>query len=149
MQIRLTTKVDGYYRDVMDRFDRDLFEALKPPLGQMNILAFTGSKKGDKVHIQFESPIKAEWISLITEDEVNEEEAYFIDEGELLPFPLAYWKHKHIVRKIDEHSSYIIDDITFKGTNHLMSLMLYPAIYLGFAPRKKIYQRYFSQLMER
>ena len=45
MTIRLATEVDGYYLDVMNRFDRDLFEALKPPVG-MEVAQFTGSKKG-------------------------------------------------------------------------------------------------------
>jgi len=36
----------------MAAFDRQLFEALKPPVGEMEIKEFTGSQKGDKVHIQ-------------------------------------------------------------------------------------------------
>ncbi|MEM9822753.1 MAG: hypothetical protein AAF985_16860 [Bacteroidota bacterium] len=146
MQLTLTTKVDGHYREVMERFDRQLFEALKPPMASMSILAFTGSKKGDRVHIRFESPIQAEWISEITEDEINDKEAFFVDEGVQLPFPLKYWRHKHIVRKIDETSSYIIDDIQYEGPNTLVSFLLYPAMYIGFAPRKKVYQQYFKTL---
>lgn len=144
MNIQLKTKVKGNYREVMRKFDRDLFEALKPSVGEMEIVEFTGSKKGDQVHLRFLSPIKAEWISVITEDGVNEREAYFIDEGVKLPFPLKYWKHKHIVRKIDEKTSYIIDDMTFEGANKMISFLLYPAIYGGFYPRKKIYQAYFQ-----
>lgn len=144
MNIQLKTKVSGNYKSIMARFDRQLFEALKPKQAKMEIVRFTGSKKGDVVHIRFLSPIKAEWVSLITEDGENEQEAYFIDEGEQLPFPLSYWRHKHIVQKIDADSAYIIDDITFKGPNGLLSILLYPAIYLGFYPRRKIYQSYFG-----
>ena len=100
MNIQLKTKVDGNYQDIMRLFDRNLFEALKPKNAKMEIVAFTGSKKGDKVHLRFLSPIKAEWISEITEDGENEKETYFIDEGVKLPFPLSSWKHKHVVRKI-------------------------------------------------
>jgi len=146
MQLILRTKVNGHYREIMKRFDRQLFEALKPKMAAMEIVAFTGSKKGDRVHIRFESPIKTEWISEITEDEINQEEAYFVDEGVQLPFPLKYWRHKHIVRKIDEQTSYIIDDINYEGPNALISFLMYPALYLGFAPRKKVYQQYFKAL---
>ena len=105
MNIKFETKVKGNYKSIMDRFDRNLFEALIPKQGDMEIIEFTGSKKGDRVHLRFKSPIKADWVSDITEDGINEQEAYFIDEGVKLPFPLSYWKHQHIVKKIDEHYS--------------------------------------------
>lgn len=144
MNVKFENKVKGNYKDVMARFDRQLFEALKPKQGKMEIVEFTGSKKGDLVHLRFTAPIKAEWISRITEDAISDEEAYFIDEGTTLPFPLKYWRHKHIVRKITDDTSLIIDDITFKAGNRLMTAALYPAIYLGFSPRGKVYRNYFG-----
>jgi len=145
MNIRLTTEVDGHYLEVMERFDLDLFEALKPPVGKMEVEEFTGSKKGDVVRIKFLSPVKAEWVSDIVEDGADDNEAYFIDEGSTLPFPLAYWRHKHVVKKVSETRSLIIDDMTFKGINFLFTLFIYPAIFIGFYPRKAIYRKYFRQ----
>ena len=66
MNIQIKTEVKGHYQAIMDQFDRRLFEALKPKGADMEIVEFTGSKKGDRVHIRFNSPIKAEWISNIT-----------------------------------------------------------------------------------
>jgi len=145
MNIQLKTKVEGNYKKIMKRFDRQLFEALKPKNANMEIVEFTGSKKGDLVHLKFLSPIKTEWISEIIEDGEDEKESYFIDKGVKLPFPLSYWQHKHIVQKITEDSSYIIDDMTFKGSNFLFTLVLYPALYIAFYPRKKIYKSYFKK----
>lgn len=145
MNLILKTKVNGNYKDVMSAFDRDLFEALKPPFGEMEIIEFSGSKKGDKVHIQFQRPIATEWISLIVEDDLTDQRAWFIDEGVVLPWPLASWTHRHIVEKIDDTNSRIIDDISFTGKNVLLTVLLYPAIFLGFYPRKKIYQAYFKE----
>lgn len=145
MNIQLKTKVDGNYKDIMQGFDRKLFEALKPSHAKMEIVAFTGSKKGDKVHLRFHSPIKAEWISHITDHGENEKESFFIDEGVTLPFPLSFWRHKHIVQKITDNTSFIIDDISFKASNFFLSFLLYPAIYLGFYPRRKIYKQYFKK----
>ena len=144
MNIRLRTKVNGNYKNIMRQFDRKLFEALKPSHADMEIIQFTGSEKGDKVHLRFHSPIKADWISHITDHGENEAESFFIDEGVKLPFPLFYWQHKHIVRKITNSTSYIIDDITFKGSNVFLSFLLYPAIYIGFYPRKENYRKYFN-----
>ncbi len=144
MNIQIKTEVAGNYLEIMERFDRELFEALKPKGAQMEIVEFTGSKKGDRVHIRFVKPLKAEWISLITDHGHNEKEAYFVDEGKTLPFPLKYWKHRHVVQKVSDDRSLIIDDMTFKGTNFLFTLFLYPAIFLGFYPRKKIYKAYFG-----
>jgi ligand-binding SRPBCC domain-containing protein len=144
MNIQLKTKVDGNYKTIMEQFDRKLFEALKPKYGKMEIVEFTGSKKDDRVHLRFLSPLKAEWVSRIIEDGEDENQSYFIDEGTTLPFPLASWKHKHIVQKITENTSYIIDDMTFKGINSLFTLFLYPALYIAFYPRKSIYKSYFK-----
>jgi len=149
MNLVLRTPIRGNYKKVMAAFDRRLFEVLKPPIGEMEILEFTGSKKGDKVHIQFHSPIKAEWISDIVEDEITNERAWFVDVGVKLPWPLATWTHRHIVQRVDDQNSIIIDDITFTGSNFILSLLLYPAIFLGFYPRKKIYQAYFKELLKK
>lgn len=146
MKIILKTKVNGYYLDVIGKFDLSLFEALKPPLAKMEIVDFTGSKKGDKVHIKFIAPIKSEWISLITEDGQDDKRAYFVDEGHLLPFPLKKWKHRHIVEKIDDNNAFIIDDISYSASNFILDLFLYPVMYLSFFPRKRIYRRYFANL---
>ncbi|NRA49054.1 MAG: hypothetical protein HRU12_07955 [Phaeodactylibacter sp.] len=97
------------------------------------------------MHLRFLSPIKADWISLITDDGWDERQAYFVDEGDTLPFPLRYWRHRHIVEKVTEETSRIIDDITFEGPNFLITLLMYPAIFIGFAPRKRIYQAYFGK----
>lgn len=147
MNVILKAKVAGNYKDVMEAFDRDLFEALKPSVGKMEIMEFTGSKKGDRVHMKFIRPIKAQWISDIVEDEVTDTRAWFVDVGVKLPWPLATWKHRHIVEKIDNNNSMIIDDMTFTGTNFIFTLLLYPAIFIGFYPRKKIYQKYFEKLV--
>ncbi|MDB4438831.1 hypothetical protein N9176_01135 [bacterium] len=147
MKLILKTSVKGNYKKIMSAFDRNLFEALKPPIGQMEIVEFTGSQKGDKVHIKFLSPIKAEWVSDIVEDGVNDKQAWFVDVGVKLPWPLASWTHCHIVEKIDDENSLIIDDITFSGRNFIFSLLLFPAIFLGFYPRKNIYQDYFKKLV--
>jgi ligand-binding SRPBCC domain-containing protein len=145
MNIKLKTKVDGNYKDIMRQFDLKLFEALKPRYGNMEIIQFTGSKSGDKVHLQFNSPLKAEWISIIIDHGETKTSSFFIDEGIKLPFPLSYWRHKHIVQKITNSTSYIIDDITFKGPFFLLTWILYPAIYIGFYPRQKIYKKYFNK----
>lgn len=145
MKVQLKTTVKGNYKTILARFDRALFEALAPKQARMEIVEFTGSRKGDRVHIRFLSPLKAEWVSLITEDVETDSEAWFTDEGVKLPFPLTCWKHRHIVRKITEDTSCIIDDITFKGPGGLLTLLLYPFIFLGFYPRKKIYRAYFGK----
>lgn len=146
MNITLKTKVSGNFKEVMAAFDLKLFEALKPPVGEMEIVQFTGSRKGDKVHLRFKKPIKAEWISEIVEDQITDDRAWFTDVGTIIPWPLASWTHHHIVEKIDQNHSLVIDDMTFTGKNFFLTLLLYPAILVGFLPRKRIYMQYFDAL---
>ena len=146
MRLVLKTKVSGNYKVIMDRFDLDLFEALKPIGAKMEIVEFTGSQKGDLVHIRFTKPFRTEWISKITDHGSDDKMAFFLDEGDKLPFPLKKWKHKHIVEYETDSQSIIVDDISFSSNNVILDLILYPAMFLGFYPRKKIYKKYFSGL---
>lgn len=144
MRIVIKTEVNGYYKDVMDRFDLALFNALKPAIGHMEIVQFTGSSRGDVVHIRFLSPIKADWISDITEDGIDEYRAYFVDVGRVLPPGLKRWKHIHEVKRISESKSAIIDDIKYEGLNPLLTILLYPFLWGTFYSRKAKYRKYFK-----
>lgn len=144
MRVVLRTKVSGNYKDIIKKFDRDLFLALAPKMAKIKLEKFTGSKTGDVVHIRFLSPIKANWISDIVDHGEDEKKAFFVDRARVIPFPFGTWEHHHIIERIDENHSYIIDDMRFKGKNYLFSLILYPAVFFGFLPRKRIYKKYFG-----
>lgn len=144
MRIVLKTKVQGHYQKVMEGFDRNLFEKLLPKGAKVELKEFTGSKKGDRVHLQFISPFKADWISDIIDDGCDESKCWFVDKGVVVPFGLKNWEHHHIVEKLDDNSSVIIDDIRFNGKWALWTLALYPGLLAGFSPRKRLYQQYFG-----
>ena len=109
MNVTLKTPVKGNYKKVIASFDLNLFKALKPPAGEIEIIELTGSQKGDKVHLRFIKPIKADWISDIVEDQITDDKAWFVDVGIKLPWPLASWTHRNIVEKIDENNSIVVD----------------------------------------
>lgn len=144
MNLILKTNVRGHYLQVMDRFDESLFNALKPVGVKMIVTQFTGSKTGDTVVLEFTSPIKAKWISKITDHGHDEDQAYFVDEGTQLPFPLKSWTHKHIVQRVDDERSIIVDDMTFSTGSSIVDYLLYPFMYIGFYPRKSSYKKYFN-----
>lgn len=146
MQITIKTKAAQDYREVFQGFDIKLFMKLKPPLVGLNVLRFDGCSKGDIVQVEIRFlGLKQNWTSLITELVQNENEIYFIDEGTVLPKPLKYWKHKHIIEKSVD-SSIIIDDITYKTGSFLMDLLLFPVFFAQFFYRKPVYKSYFSKL---
>lgn len=149
VRLSLRTPVSGYYKSVMKQFDRDLFEALSPPVGKIEVVSFTGSKTGDRVHLRFLQPIKAEWISIITDHGESDGEMYFVDQGKKLPPGLTFWRHTHTVRKIDENHSLIIDQMEYKSYFYLLSLLLYPFLFFTFYPRKKQYISYFRSKTDR
>lgn len=145
MRFVLRTQVDGYYKEVMRKFDLALFEALKPKGAKMEIVQFTGSETGDVVELKFIFPLKARWVSKIIDHGADEDKAYFIDQGEVLPFPLRNWKHKHIVEKHSDTQSIIVDDISFSSGYELIDLLIYLPLLLSFYPRKGVYKKYFAQ----
>ena len=146
MKINIRTKVKGNYREVMARFDRDLFEALTPPGASVELARFDGSKKGDVVHLKMKllGFIKDEWISEITKEGHTDRRAWFTDEGTRLPFFLTYWQHNHIVENHGENCV-IFDQISFAGPWHVFDLFLYPVLYAQFAWRKPVYRRIFGK----
>lgn len=145
MRITIKTKVPQDYRKVFQAFDINLFMKLKPPLIGLNVLRFDGCRKDDEVHVEINIlGFRQKWISLITEQQSNENKIYFIDEGVLLPKPLKYWKHTHKIEKSID-SSIIIDDICYKSGNKIVDILLFPAFFMQFFYRKPVYKSYFSK----
>jgi len=140
MQLVLTTQVNQSMEETFAGFDRRLFEYLLPPGAKL--IRFDGSNEGDIVHLRL--PIAGEWISRITASHRDERHCYFIDEGVKLPIGLKDWRHKHVVRK-DGAGAAIVDDIHFSSGNAILDRLLYPVMYMAFAPRKRRYRTFFAQ----
>lgn len=122
-----------------NKFDIDLFNYLSK--GQpIKLLRFDGSKKGNEIHIQF--PLNQKWVSVITKDEITDNEAYFIDEGKQLPFGLTTWEHKHRILNKGNDSE-ILDDITYTAPS-LIGIIFFIPLYLPMYLRKKQYLNFFK-----
>lgn len=145
MHLKLITRVARNYLKVKEGFNSDLFMKLNPPFPPVDLIEFGGCEKGDKVHLKLNFIFfKQDWISLITFDKTDEQVFEFIDEGTKLPFFLKKWRHHHIVQKLEDGTSAIIDDISFKSPFLLMDFLLFPVLWLQFAYRKPIYRRLFK-----
>ncbi|UZR93500.1 SRPBCC family protein [Chondrinema litorale] len=144
MKLKITTLVKQDYLAVWDRFDEKLFKNLNPPFPPVKLLRFDGSEKGDRVILELNFIVfKQEWESSIIENQKSEQEIYFIDKGVRLPFFLKSWQHKHRIIKSDK-GAIISDEITYSAPSHLMTLLLYPVLWLQFIYRKPVYQTFFT-----
>lgn len=144
MRFLITTKIEKSFGEVFQRFDLELFKALKPPLMNLDVIRFDGCRKGDEVHLIIGlGPISQNWVSHITEHGGSSEEHYFIDEGQVLPPPLKSWKHCHRVIKISDNSCFIHDDITYSSGVKLLDILIFPVLYAQFWSRKPQYKKYF------
>lgn len=145
-KIRLNTVVLGNYQNIFSCFNLSLFEALKPPGVNLQVIRFDGCNKGDEIHLKVGLlGIKTNWISRIISNHQDEKECLFIDEGILLPPPLSKWHHRHIVQKITDKKSRIIDDISYscRGGSSIETL-IWPILWTQFAMRAPVYRRVFS-----
>ncbi len=143
MKILLRSVVDCPFEQVTKNFDRDLFEFLLPPASVAELVSYEGSNPGDKVHLAFKIPWKADWISVIKESKQGKGFYYFFDEGEKLPFGLKKWRHHHQIRQLTENQTEIIDFMHFSTGFWLMDLLARPVLFLAFFPRKRLYKKYF------
>jgi ligand-binding SRPBCC domain-containing protein len=144
MKIQIKTKVDQDYLSVKNGFNEKLFNQLSPPFPPVKLIRFDGSEKGDIVSLELNFLLFRQiWKSEIIDDKTTDTEFYFIDVGVDLPFFLKKWRHKHRIMKA-ENGSVIRDEIEYSGPFRLMTLLLYPALYLQFAYRIRIYKRIFA-----
>lgn len=144
MKINIETQVEQDYLKVKDGFNETLFTKLSPPFPPVKLLRFDGSKKGDFVSLELNFLFfKQKWTSEITEDKTTDQEFYFIDKGIELPFFLKEWQHKHRIIN-SKKGSIIRDEITYKSGFSLLTLLLYPALFLQFLYRKPIYRKIFK-----
>lgn len=144
MNLIIETPVKQDYLKVKEGFDEKLFTRLSPPFPPVKLIKFDGSQKGDVVSLELNFLLfKQKWTSLITEDQTNEKEFFFVDEGTELPFFLKKWTHKHrIIKKGDQ--SIIRDEIEYEAPFKIMTWLLYPALWGQFAYRKPIYKKIFA-----
>ena len=142
MQILIETPVAQDYKTVWAGFNEYLFLALKPVFPPLKLLRFDGSMKGDQVHVQI---LNQRFDALIVAQDELENEIYFIDEGQQLPFPLKRWRHRHRILK-QAQGSVIIDDIQYSTGILPLDYLVYPALYFQFASRKPVYQKIFGKL---
>ena len=144
MRISISTTVSQHYLTVKEGFNQDLFSLLSPPFPPVKLLRFDGSGKGDIVSLELNFLFfKQTWTSEIIEDHTDESEFYFVDKGIKLPFFLGFWQHTHRLINRGSTLTEIKDEITYQGSNWILTPLLYPILYLQFLYRKPIYRRIF------
>lgn len=146
MRIRLVSEVNKPFERVAGNFNRRLFEFLLPPSFVARLFRYDGSDPGNIVHIRFLLPWCSDWISKIISSKHSNVAFEFVDIGEKLPFGLKTWKHHHIVKKLAENQTQIIDDMNFSTCCKIFDLMIYPVLFLAFYPRKQQYKEYFEKI---
>jgi len=145
LKIVINTRVEKNFQLVFNKFNLDLFKALKPPVVKLDVERFDGCKKGDRVHLKLTTFGKVQhWESLITSDSRGDYEINFVDEGVLIPPPLKKWTHTHRVMKINETAALIVDEIEYHCANKVIDVMIYPALYSMFLFRVPVYKRVFA-----
>ena len=145
MRVILRTAVAQPPAQVMAGFTRELFLALAPPFPKMKLRRFDGCRAGDQVEIELDTVVKKlPWTSLITDDGVLPNGThFFVDEGQILPPPLRYWQHRHLMEPGPKGGCLIVDNLEYRTASKLLDILIYPAMWAQFAWRRPIYRRWF------
>jgi len=143
MQLKIKTKVQAAFEEVVMGFDRNLFEKLNPPFPPVRVCRFDGSQTGDRVVLELNFIFfKQEWESSITFHTRTADSYEFHDEGIRLPFFLSKWKHRHRIEKAGNNTR-IIDDISFRASPTWLTWLLWPLLAGQFVYRVPVYKKYF------
>ncbi|MFC6222061.1 hypothetical protein ACFP2F_02320 [Hymenobacter artigasi] len=145
MHVTLRTSVSQPPAVVMAGFTRELFVALAPPFPRLRLLRFDGCHTGDRVEIELDTLVKRlSWTSLIVDDGVQPDGThFFVDEGQVLPPPLRFWRHRHLIQPGPRGGSVIVDALEYRTASRLLDALIYPAMWAQFAWRRPIYRRWF------
>ena len=145
MHVTLRTAVSQPPAVVMAGFTRELFVALAPPFPRLRLLRFDGCHSGDRVEIELDTLVKRlSWTSLIVDDGTQPDGThFFVDEGQVLPPPLRFWRHRHLIQPGPNGGSVIVDALEYRTASRLLDVLIYPAMWAQFAWRRPIYRRWF------
>ena len=145
MHVTLRTAVSQPPAVVMAGFTRELFVALAPPFPRLRLLRFDGCHSGDRVEIELDTLVKRlSWTSLIVDDGTQPDGThFFVDEGQVLPSPLRFWRHRHLIQPGPNGGSVIVDALEYRTASRLLDALIYPAMWAQFAWRRPIYRRWF------
>lgn len=141
--IRITTPVKESYQFVYKQFDQKLFEFLAPK--SLRLIRFDGSEKGNEVHIKAPLISRPAQFEIIDHG-IDDNKAFFIDQGKLLPKIMKTWRHEHTMSNKKFHTE-IEDHITFKASNMIIGFILYPLIWADMYGRKRKYIQYFGKVL--
>jgi ligand-binding SRPBCC domain-containing protein len=144
MRLLLSTEISAPSPQyVLARFDERLFRALAPPFPKLRVDRFDGCSPGDLVAITMDwGFMQQPWLSRITEAGDNTIEAWFVDEGQQLPWPFRYWRHRHLMTQSAPGRVAITEDLTYRTPLRLLDWLIRPAVWALLAYRKPIYQRW-------
>lgn len=143
--IHLETVVKQNFQQVKQKFNKDLFKALKPPLINLKIHRYDGEQVGDQLSLEIAmGPFSQKWEGIITENHSEDFQWYFVDEGKKLPFPLKSWKHQHKLIDMQDGNTKIIDHVQFQTKTPLEMPFVYSQMLVMFLMRKPQYKRYFE-----
>lgn len=145
MHVLLRTAVVQPPAAVMAGFTRELFVALAPPFPQLTVKRFDGCCRGDRVEIELNTLVaRLPWTALITDHGVQADGThFFVDTGQVLPPPLRFWRHRHLIEPGPDGGSVIVDDLEYRTASPALDALLYPAMWAQFAWRRPIYRRWF------
>lgn len=144
-RLTISTTVRQTVDQVCAGFNRELFLKLNPPFPPVTLQRFDGTEVGDQVHLELDFLLfRQQWISVITESQRQSDEAFFVDEGTSLPFFLRRWRHRHCIKRSENHTV-IIDDIEFGSFSSIFDVLLWPALWLQFYLRKPVYRGVFGK----
>ena len=146
MRLTLRTAVAQPPAQVLAGFTRALFEALAPPFPKLRVLRFDGCRTGDEVVIELDTGVTTlSWTARIVDHGVRPDGThFFVDEGQALPPPLRFWRHRHLIEPGPSGGSVVVDALEYRTAAPLLDALLYPALWAQFAWRKPIYRRWFS-----
>ncbi len=137
MKFVVSTPIALDPKRAVEKFDAALFTALAPPFPKIRLVRF--DENTVEIAMNF-FVFKTVWESRVYPTHVDDQQAYFVDEGVRLPPPLKFWRHTHRLVARGQ-GSVLRDEIEFSTGRGVLDVLIYPFLWAMMAYRKPIYRK--------
>lgn len=126
------------------KFNINLFKALAPAFPQLQIDRYEGQQTGDYIELRLGLwPVWVPW-KLTIADHWDEADTWgFVDQGLVMPWPLAAWRHEHRLNAYPGGQTEIVDSIEFTVRLRWLAPMMGWLVRKQMEGRQPAYKAYF------
>ena len=144
--IEVRTTVAAPFAKTAAKFNINLFKALAPVFPQLRIDRYEGQQTGHRIDLRLGLwPVWVPWRLTIAHHWDEAESWGFVDQGLVMPWPLAAWQHEHRLNALPDGQTEIVDAIVLSVKPRWLAPAMGWLVRKQMEGRQPAYRAYFCK----